>query len=91
MATHTSIPAWRIPWTEEPGGQQSACVHAKSFSRVRLFATPWTVARLAPLSMGFSRQEYWCGLPCPPPGALPNLGIKLICSISCISRWVLYH
>ena len=40
------------------------------------FATPWTVARQAPLSMGFSRQEYWSGLLCPPPGDLPNPGIK---------------
>ena len=47
-----------------------------SFSRVQLFATPWTVAHQAPLSMGFSRQEYWSGLPCPPPGDLPNTGIK---------------
>ena len=46
------------------------------FSHVRLFATPWTVARQAPLSMGFSRQEYWSGLPCPPPGDLPDLGIE---------------
>ena len=46
------------------------------FSRVRLFAAPWTVARQAPLSMGFSRQEYWGGLPCPPPGDLPDPGIK---------------
>ena len=38
--------------------------------------TPWTVARQAPLSMGFSRQEYWSGVPCPPPGDLPNPGIK---------------
>ena len=38
------------------------------FSHVRLFATPWTVACQAPLSMEFSRQEYWSGLPCPPPG-----------------------
>ena len=45
-------------------------------SRVRLFATPWTVAYQAPLSMGFSRQEYWSGLPCPSPGDLPNQGIK---------------
>ena len=37
-------------------------------SSVRLFVTLWTVARKAPLSMGFSRQEYWSGLPCPPPG-----------------------
>ena len=38
--------------------------------------TPWTVARQGPLSMGFSRQEYWSGLPCPPPGDLPNPEIK---------------
>ena len=46
------------------------------FSRVRLFVTPWTIAHQAPLSMGFSRQEYWNGLPCPPPGNLPNPGIE---------------
>ena len=46
------------------------------FSHVRLFATPWTVALQAPLSMGFSRQEYWSGLPLPPPGDLPNPGIQ---------------
>ena len=46
------------------------------FSHVWLFATPWTVAHQAPLSMGFSRQEYWSGLPCPPPGDLPDPGIK---------------
>ena len=40
------------------------------------FVTPWTVSRQAPLSMEFSRQEYWCGLPFPPPGDLPNPGIK---------------
>ena len=48
----------------------------RHFSPVRLFATPGTVARLAPLSMGFSRQEYWSGWPCPPPGDLPNSGIE---------------
>ena len=37
------------------------------FSRVQLSATPWTVVRQAPLSMGFSTQEHWSGLPCPPP------------------------
>ena len=47
------------------------------FSRVRLFATLWTVAHQALLSTGFSRQEYWSGLPCLPPGHLPNPGIKL--------------
>ena len=49
----------------------------KLLSRVRLFATPWTVAHHAPPSMGFSRQEYWSGLPFPSPGDLPNPGIKL--------------
>ena len=51
-------------------------VKVKSLSRVRLFATPWTVARQAPLSMGFSRQEYWSGLPFPSPGDLPNSGME---------------
>ena len=47
-----------------------------TLSRVRLFATPWTVAYQAPPSMGFSRQEYWSGLPFPSPGDLPNPGIE---------------
>ena len=46
------------------------------FSCVRFCATPWTVARQAPLSIGFSRQEYWSGLPFPSPGDLPELGIE---------------
>ena len=45
-------------------------------SHVRLFATPWTVAHQAPPSMGFSRQEYWSGLPFPSPGDLPDPGIE---------------
>ena len=49
----------------------------KSLSRVRLFATPWTAAHQAPLSVGFSRQEHWSGLPFPSPGDLPDLGIEL--------------
>ena len=48
----------------------------KSLSRVWLFATQWTVACQAPLSMGFSRQEYWSGLPFPSPGDLPDPGIE---------------
>ena len=48
-----------------------SCLH-----RVWLFATPWTVACQVPLFIGFSRQEYWSGLPCAPPGDLPNPGIK---------------
>ena len=48
----------------------------KSLSHVRLFETPWTIAHQAPLSMEFSRQEYWSGLPFPSPGDLPNPRIK---------------
>ena len=51
-------------------------VNVKLLSRVRLFVTPWTVAHQAPPSMGFSRQEYWSGLPFPSPGDLPNSGIE---------------
>ena len=137
MATHSSILAWRIPWTEKPGRLQSiglqrvghdwsdltctamqtnryeqkekeslfpwkrnwqflerfnsfhkcnnswqdhckrsyACMFTLS-SCVQLFATPWTVALQAPLSMAFLRQEYWSGLPCPSSGGLPHPGIE---------------
>ena len=51
-------------------------VKVKSLSRVRLFATPWTVAHQSPQSMEFSRQEYWSGLPFPYPGDLPGPGIE---------------
>ena len=51
-------------------------VKVKSLSHVRLFATPGTVAHQAPPSMGFSRREYWSGLPLPSPGDLPKPGIK---------------
>ena len=51
-------------------------VKVKSLSHVRLFATPWTAAYQAPPSMGFSRQEYWSGMPFPSPGDLPNPGIE---------------
>ena len=47
-------------------------------SRVQLFETPWTVALQAPLPMEFSRQEYWSGLPFPPPGHLPDSGIEAV-------------
>ena len=84
----TSSESWW--WTGKPGVPQSMghkswtwlsdwtelkCM-LSHFSHVRLFVTPWTVAHQAPLSMGFSRQEYWSGLPCPPPGDLPNPGIE---------------
>ena len=51
-------------------------VKVKSLSRVRLFATPWTAAYHTSLSMGFSRQDYWNGLPFPSPEDLPNPRIK---------------
>ena len=62
-------------------GHRSVLVYRKRkvklLSRVRLFATPWTVAYHAPPSVGFSRQEYWSGLPLPSPGDLPNPGTEL--------------
>ena len=64
----------RFTWPHDNFLSKQAQV--KSLSRVGLFATPWTVARQAPLSMGFSRQEYWSGLPFPSPGDLPNPGIE---------------
>ena len=119
MATHSSLPAWEIPWTEKPNGLQSAAaaakslqscptlcdpidssppgspvpgilqartlewvaisfssawkwkVKVKSLSRVWLLVTSWTAAYQASLSMGFTRQEYWSGVP------LPSLGYSL--------------
>ena len=61
------------------------CVHALSCHYSWLYVTPWTVAHQAPLSMGFSRQEYWSGLPCPPPGDLPHPGIKP--TSLCLLHW----
>ena len=55
---------------------QKIKVKVKLLSRVQLFATLWTVAHQAPLSMGFSRQEYWSGLPFPFPGDLPDPGME---------------
>ena len=76
--------ALRIRWPGEcksnPQGDITShpleCVHAKSLSHVWLCANLWTTAHQVPLSMRFSRQEYWSGLQCPPPGDLPNPGIK---------------
>ena len=67
-------------------------VKVKSFSRVRLSGTPWTVAHQAPLSTRFSRQEYCSGLPCPPPGDLPDPETEPASFYtSCTGRQVLYH
>ena len=54
------------------------CVCIQLLSHVRLFVTPWTVAHQAALSLAFSRQEYWNGLPCPPPGDLTDLGMTFM-------------
>ena len=65
MATHSSILAWKIPWTEVPGGLLLLLLLLSRFSRVRLSATPETAAHQAPPSLGFSRQEHWSGVPFP--------------------------
>ena len=57
----------------------------KSLRHVRLFVTPWTVAYQAPPSMGFSRQEYWSGLPFPSPGDLPDPGSNPC--LLCLLHW----
>ena len=90
MYTQCSLwPDWGIPRVETSHWEQlsretqekhsmkwmdSLC--AQSLSHVQLSAAPWTVANQAHLSMGFSRQEYWTELPCPPPGVLPNPRIE---------------
>ena len=61
-------------WKQKPNNWWCVCAHTESLSRVRLFATPWTVVPQAPLSMGFSRQEYWSTLPFPSPRDLPDPG-----------------
>ena len=90
--------AWRIAGTGEPGGLPSMRWHrvgqgwsdlAAAAAVPKLCPTsviPWTVALQAHLSLGFSRQEYWSGLPFPSPGDHPNPGIK-----PCIARWILNH
>ena len=77
------------PTLATPGEPEPTCSHEdllllllSCFSRVQLCATPWTVARQASLSMGFSRQEYWSGLPCPPPGDLPTPGMEPVSRMS---------
>ena len=63
---------------EEPKPYTAGACMLSRFSHIQLFATLWTVTHQAPLFMELSRQEYWNGLPCPPPGYLPNPGIKLV-------------
>ena len=63
----------------------------EDFSHVQFFATLWTMALQACLSMGFSRQEYWIGLLCSPPGDLPHQGMPRVSHVSQIGRQVLSH
>ena len=89
MTTHSSTLAWRIPWTEEAGRCTLVCACLVT----KFFLTAWTAAHQAPRSMGFSIQEYWNGLPFPPPpGSLPNPGIEPTSPASLLHfKWVLYH
>ena len=68
--------AGRLFTTKPPGKLLRFMYVCQLLSCVLLCKTPWTVAHQASLSMGFSTQEYWSGLPCPPPGDLPNPGIE---------------
>ena len=83
-AEQLNIENWNAMCNLYPSGS------ALTLSRIWLFATPWTVARQAPLSMWFSRQEYWSGLPFPSLGDLPNQEIKSASSVSLLHcRWIL--
>ena len=98
----TKSPTWLINWTQlmrlilfhvwQSSGLFKLCVHAVT-SVMANSLQPYgpNGACQAPLSVGFSRQEYWSGLPCPPPGDLPNPGTEPASHVSCIGKWVLYH
>ena len=85
-----------VGWGESGMERESTCLSQlccalSCFSHIQLFATLWTIAHQAPLSMGFSRQEHWSELSCPPPGHLPNLWIEPVSLVCCMGRQVLYH
>ena len=73
----------QINFNDLAQGRPQVCV----CSAVSDSATPWTIAHKAPLSMAFSRQEYWSGLPFPTPWDLPDPGIKLIASLALAGRF----
>ena len=79
-------PVGRVAWQPQVAGCWISAPTALVFSCVRLLATLWTVAHQALLSIGFSRQEYWSGLPYPPPGDLPNPGIESASPMSPVSQ-----
>ena len=70
------------PWDSNDGACKGACALAKSHQLCLTLCDPWTVAHQALLSMGFSRQEYWSGLPCPSPGDLPDPGTEPVSLLS---------
>jgi len=77
---------------QNPADCNHFCLACSSrFSCIRLFATLWTLVCQAPLSMGFSRQEYWSGLPCPPPRIFPTQGSSLPLLRLLHHKWILYH
>ena len=91
--THWFFPCWSwcFIFVRKITFSLTVCVLDR-FSCVCLFVTLWTVVCQAPLPVGFSRQEYWRGLPCPPPGDLPSPGIEPTSLAStCTGRQVLYH
>ena len=73
-----ACPWWKHPMEHYPCPLPELEVEVKVLvtQSCPTFVTPWTVACQAPLSMGFSRQEYWNGLPCPPAGDLPDPGVE---------------
>ena len=78
-------------WNAKVGSPETPGSEVKLLSLVQLFATPWTVAHQAPLSMGFTRQEYWSGLPCLPPGDVPDPGMEPSSLRSPALGKLLYH
>ena len=76
---------------EKSGGKASSAAASSVLMLIRNqhFVTPWTVAHQAPPSVGFSRQEYWSGLPFPPPGESSRPRDRTC--IPCMCKWILYH
>ena len=106
-AVHIRCPKyWSLSFSNRPFNEYSGLISFRTdcfnllpvyvqshFSHVQLCVMLWTVASQVPLSMGFSRQDYWSGLLFPLPGDLPDTGIEPASLMSpvCIVRWVLYH
>ena len=69
-------PMNRGAWEATVHGVAKSWTQLSDFTFINSFATPWPIARQAPLSMGVSRQEHWSGWPCPPPQVLPDPGVE---------------